>query len=183
MTTSSKEKKTVKKTTVKSAAKKAIVRTGRSKKTVEQQVKPVVDKSIKKLTKHTGTYLSSVGRRKSAIARVRLYRQGEGKFTVNDLDLNKYFAAIHEQEYILKPLLIVGLQGKVDVTVKVVGGGKRGQMEAIRHGLARSLVRLSDEDYRKPLRTAGFLTRDARVKERKKYGLKKARRAPQWQKR
>ncbi|MFZ5391435.1 MAG: 30S ribosomal protein S9 [Patescibacteria group bacterium] len=138
---------------------------------------------VKKTVKQTGPYLSSVGRRKSAIARVRLYRQGEGKIIVNDLDLAKYFPAIHEQEYILSPLVLVGLQGKVDVTVKVLGGGKRGQKEAIRHGLARTLLVLSDEDYRKPLRTAGFLTRDARVKERKKYGLKKARRAPQWQKR
>ncbi|MBU1039176.1 30S ribosomal protein S9 [Patescibacteria group bacterium] len=181
MTTDSKVKKTIKKTTAKTLVKKTVVK-DKVKKVSVTSAKPVV-KVVAKKTKQTSAYLSSVGRRKAAIARVRLYRQGTGQITINGLSLAKYFPAVYEQEYVLSPLVLVGLADKVDITVKVVGGGKKGQREAVRHGVARSLIILSDEDYRKPLRTAGFLTRDSRVKERKKYGLKKARRAPQWQKR
>lgn len=127
-------------------------------------------------------YLAAVGRRKSAIARVRLYQRGSGKVTVNTLDLTKYFPTYDLHTPVLQPLRTAGVETTVDLTIKVSGGGKRGQSEAVRHGVARALV-LMNEDFRKALRTAGFLTRDSRVKERKKPGLKKARRAPQFSKR
>ncbi|MDZ4229930.1 MAG: 30S ribosomal protein S9 [Candidatus Veblenbacteria bacterium] len=126
--------------------------------------------------------MATVGRRKRAIARVRLFAKGTGKVTVNDAELSKFFIASHYQYIVLQPLKLLGLESSVDVRVKVVGGGSMGQAEAIRHGLSRALLKL-DENYRKQLRPAGFLTRDARVKERKKPGLKRARRAPQFSKR
>jgi small subunit ribosomal protein S9 len=121
------------------------------------------------------TYNYATGRRKAAVARVRLYPQGSGKITVNDKAVTA-----GEQAY-LAPLKLVGLSA-ADLTVKVQGGGFSGQEEAIRHGVARAIIEL-DETYRTTLRKAGYLTRDPREKERKKPGLKGARRAPQWSKR
>ncbi len=132
--------------------------------------------------KHSYDFLHSVGRRKSAIARVRLFPKGQGQVVVNNLDLQKYFPTADYQQVVLDPLKVTGLEGKVDVRVMVQGGGKSGQAVAVRHGIARAILQL-DAELRKNLRTAGFLTRDSRVKERKKYGLKKARRAPQFSKR
>jgi small subunit ribosomal protein S9 len=106
----------------------------------------------------------------------------EKEIIINGKKLNEYFKYIVWQKTVLAPLEVLGLQNQYSVSVKVSGGGPVGQSEAIRHGLARALVTL-DESYRKPLRANGFLTRDPRVKERKKPGLKRARRAPQWQKR
>jgi small subunit ribosomal protein S9 len=120
-------------------------------------------------------YKYAVGRRKSAAAQVRLYPTGSGKITVNEK-----VVAPADQAY-LAPLKLVGLS-TADLTVKVQGGGFAGQEEAIRHGVARALVEL-DETYKTTLRKAGYLTRDPRGKERKKPGLKGARRAPQWSKR
>lgn len=121
------------------------------------------------------TYNYATGRRKSAVARVRLFPQGSGKITVNDKAITPA-----EQAY-LAPLKLVGLTG-ADLSVKVQGGGFAGQEEAIRHGVARAIVEL-DENYKTTLRKAGYLTRDPREKERKKPGLKGARRSPQWSKR
>ena len=127
-------------------------------------------------TLHHGT-----GRRKNAIARVRI-TPGEGRVTVNDKDPLAYLGRRVLEMAALAPLRVTGMQRKFDVTVKVEGGGTSGQAGAIAHGIARALCRY-DPDLRPPLKKAGLLTRDARMKERKKYGLKRARKAPQYTKR
>jgi small subunit ribosomal protein S9 len=127
-------------------------------------------------------YIWAVGRRKAAVARVRLY-PGSGKMTVNGRPATDYFGgrAIY-QATLFEPLRITGTQERFDVTVRVVGGGISGQAGAVRHGIARALTRF-DEELRPVLKRAQLLTRDARVKERKKVGLKRARKAPQYTKR
>lgn len=126
-------------------------------------------------------YIYGLGRRKNAVAQVRLYEKGKGEVVVNGKEYKEYFPTFLLQTIIFQPFETLG-EKNFDVSIKVKGGGKRGQAEASRHGIARALVKLS-EDFKKPLKRKGFLTRDPRVKERKKYGLKGARRAPQWQKR
>jgi small subunit ribosomal protein S9 len=121
------------------------------------------------------------GRRKNAIARVRI-TPGEGRVTVNDKDPLAYLGRRVLEMAALAPLRVTGTARKFDITVKVVGGGSSGQAGAIAHGIARALTRY-DPDLRPPLKKAGLLTRDARMKERKKYGLKRARKAPQYTKR
>jgi len=177
------KKNIVKKTPTRTTAKKSsqVKKTTRVKKVA--LAKEINFKKEVKSLRRSEAYISAVGRRKEAIARVRLYNSGSGKVSLNGQDLKIYFPAVYQQEYILSPLRLVGLIGQVDISIKVAGGGKQGQLEAVRHGVARAVVALNEEDYRKPIRTAGYLTRDARVKERKKYGLKKARRAPQFSKR
>lgn len=133
-----------------------------------------------KLIKKETAY-RAVGRRKSAAARVRMDK-GTGKITVNGLPLEKYFPFFEQQETVMAPLRALGKEKDYDISVRVAGGGKKGQAVAVRHGIARVLV-IWNEEFKKTLKTQGFLTRDARVKERKKFGLKKARRAPQWSKR
>ena len=127
-------------------------------------------------------YIWSVGRRKSAVARVRLY-PGSGKITVNGKPAMDYFGGrlIHQQS-LREALNLTGTQERFDITVRVVGGGVSGQAGAIRHGIARALIKF-DGDLRPALKRAKLLTRDARVKERKKVGLKRARKAPQYTKR
>lgn len=133
-------------------------------------------KKVKKL-QYWGT-----GRRKKAIARVRLIPNGTGAIIINNKKLDDYFG-LDTLKYIVKqPLESTGALTKFDVYANVVGGGFTGQAGAIRHGISRALV-LADESYKPTLKKAGFLTRDPRMKERKKYGLKKARRAPQFSKR
>ena len=129
-------------------------------------------------------YYEGLGRRKRATARVRIYPEGEltGTFTVNGKDLLEYFNRYGDVQSLSRPLIDVGLDGKVDVTVQVVGGGVSGQTDAVRLGLARALVEY-DEELRGALRGHGHLTRDPRVKERKKPGLKRARKAPTYTKR
>jgi small subunit ribosomal protein S9 len=127
-------------------------------------------------------YIYAVGRRKEAVARVRLYKNGSGKILVNKKDLPIYFPSFEFQKIINSPRMITAQDKNLDFIVKVSGGGKRGQAECIRHGLARALC-LYNSDFKVILKKNGYLTRDARSKERKKYGLKRARRAPQWQKR
>lgn len=121
------------------------------------------------------------GRRKTSVARVYL-RAGEGRIVVNGKDFQDYFRGIIRAVQALEPLRATGALGRYDANVKVAGGGPAGQADAIKLGLARALVRL-DADNRAKLKPAGLLTRDAREVERKKYGLKKARRAPQFSKR
>ncbi len=123
----------------------------------------------------------AVGRRKTASARVRL-QSGEGKIVVNGKSLQEYFPYFEWQELIVAPLKAINKEKTFDVSVKVVGGGQKGQAVAVQHGIARALLDW-DEELKKTLKTQGYLTRDARVKERKKPGLKRARRAPQWSKR
>jgi small subunit ribosomal protein S9 len=132
-------------------------------------------------TKQT-KYIYALGRRKTAIAKVRLFDGGSGKFIVNDRDYKEYFPQFTWSENLELPFDKVGTSGKYDVIIKVLGGGPNSQSEACRLGISRGLVKIS-EDNRTILRTAGYLTRDPRSKERKKPGLKKARRAPQWSKR
>lgn len=121
------------------------------------------------------------GRRKSSIARVRLL-PGEGKITINGKDIEEYFDYETLRREIRRPFEVAGVEGNFDVIAKVHGGGYTGQAGALRHGISRALIR-SDQDLRSCLKKAGFLTRDPRMKERKKYGLKKARKASQFSKR
>ncbi|MBE7525643.1 30S ribosomal protein S9 [candidate division WWE3 bacterium] len=129
-----------------------------------------------------GSYIPTVGRRKTSIARVRLVKNGTGSITVNDKPYEKYFTVYELREQVRQPLVVVGQDATVDVSVKVHGGGIRGQSEAVRHGIARALIDLNPT-FRKTLKKLGYLSRDSRAKERKKFGLKGARRAPQWSKR
>lgn len=121
------------------------------------------------------------GRRKSSVARVYLV-PGTGKITINKKDIEEYFGLDTLKLIVRQPLETTGTNGKFDVIVNVNGGGTTGQAGAIRHGISRALLE-ADDDFRTPLKRAGFLTRDPRMKERKKYGLKAARRAPQFSKR
>jgi small subunit ribosomal protein S9 len=130
-----------------------------------------------------GTYYQATGRRKCAMARVRLYSDDEpGHMIVNGKPAEEYFPRPGDLDWIAQPLQATGLAGKFSISIKVAGGGSSGQADAVRHGIARALVR-SDAELRAALRRGGFLTRDARVKERKKPGLKRARKAPQYTKR
>ncbi len=138
--------------------------------------------AVTKKAKETKTLAPlNVGRRKSSVARVRV-TNGTGKIVINKKELNEYFALETLKQIVKQPLVLTNTLDKVDVLVNVYGGGLTGQAGAIRHGIARGLVEL-DETYKPELKKAGFLTRDARKKERKKYGLKKARKAPQFSKR
>ena len=127
-------------------------------------------------------YFYGTGRRKKSVARVRLYA-GTGKVTVNDRDINDYFGLETLKLIVRQPLALTGNDEKFDVECRVAGGGVTGQAGAIRHGIARALLQYNSEELRSALKKAGFLTRDPRMKERKKYGLKAARRAPQFSKR
>ena len=127
-------------------------------------------------------YYYGTGRRKSSVARVRVYENGTGSIIINGRDIDNYFGLDTLKLVVNQPLVAADLVGKVDVVVTVAGGGVSGQAGAIRHGISRALLLLNPE-YRATLKAAGFLTRDPRMKERKKYGLKAARRAPQFSKR
>lgn len=142
----------------------------------------VLDKEEKATEEKKSGYLYAIGRRKEAIATVRLYKNGKGKMTVNGKLYSEYFPTEEMEQIVSGPLKSVGQADKVDVEAKSRGGGLRGQAEAVRLGISRALVQLN-VNFKKNLRKAGYLTRDPRVKERKKPGLKRARRAPQWQKR
>lgn len=126
-------------------------------------------------------FFYGTGRRKTSVARVRLYN-GTGKVTINNRDIDDYFGLEALKLIVRQPLELVSLTGKFDVVVNVNGGGVSGQAGAIRHGISRALLQY-DETLRTTIKKAGFLTRDPRMKERKKYGLKAARRAPQFSKR
>ena len=127
-------------------------------------------------------YFYGTGRRKSSVAKVRLFPEGTGKITINNRDIDNYFGLETLKLIVRQPLAETNLLGKFDVEVKVMGGGFTGQAGAIRFGIARALLQ-HDSELRPILKKAGFLTRDPRMKERKKYGLKAARRAPQFSKR
>ena len=126
-------------------------------------------------------YFYGTGRRKSSVARVRLY-PGTGKITIDGRDVEDYFGLETLKLIINQPFGVTGTEGKFDIVANVQGGGISGQAGAIRHGVSRALL-LADDTFRAPLKKAGFLTRDPRMKERKKYGLKAARRASQFSKR
>ena len=126
-------------------------------------------------------YFYGTGRRKHSVARVRVY-EGTGKITINGRDIDDYFGLETLKLIVRQPFAVTETESKYDVFVNVVGGGFTGQAGAIRHGVARALV-VAEPELRPALKKEGFLTRDPRMKERKKYGLKKARRAPQFSKR
>lgn len=130
----------------------------------------------------TGEYIYALGRRKTSIAKVRLFKKGAGQITVNGRPLNEYFGPLELRNLITDTLKAVGLEGAVDISAEAQGGGVRGQADSVRLGLSRALIELNPV-WRKTLKKLGNLTRDPRAKERKKFGLKKARRAPQWSKR
>ena len=127
-------------------------------------------------------YLYGTGRRKSSVARVHLFQGGTGSITINGRDIDDYFGLETLKMVDRQPLVATEQVGKVDIVATVSGGGVSGQAGALRHGISRALL-LASPDYRPILKKAGFLTRDPRMKERKKYGLKAARRAPQFSKR
>lgn len=128
-----------------------------------------------------GTYFYANGKRKSAVARVRLYK-GNGRVVVNGMDALAYFGVKESINVFMAPLVLIGSEKQYDISAMVEGGGKRGQAEALRHGISKALLEV-DMDNRSRLKPEGFLTRDSRTKERKKFGLHKARRAPQFSKR
>ncbi|MCX6792947.1 MAG: 30S ribosomal protein S9 [Candidatus Falkowbacteria bacterium] len=146
----------------------------------EVKTKTVVKKV--KADAPAGTYIQTIGKRKTASARVRLFKGGKGVITVNGAPMAEYFKTPLMQMIIQDPLKGTSLEGQFDITAMVCGGGKQGQAEALRHGIARALLVL-DVELRPVLKAQRWLTRDARKKERKKPGLKKARKAPQWSKR
>ncbi len=128
------------------------------------------------------SYIESVGRRKTAVARVRMFSDGKNVFIVNDQDMETYFKTAEQRRVALEAITKSKLTGKFRISVKISGGGLSAQAEAIRHGISRGLL-IHDLELRKKLKKAGFLKRDPRSKERRKFGLKKARKSPQWSKR
>jgi small subunit ribosomal protein S9 len=181
-------KKVVKKATKSSDTKKE-VKKKESKKTIKQESKKekevVVKKQVavddKKVDKKS-EYLYAVGRRKTSVAQVRVFKKGTGEIVINEKKLDVFFKTSVLQEKLVDALKVVGQKDKLDVSIKVLGGGFNSQAEAARHGIARALIQLNP-NFRKPLKKSGYLTRDPRRKERKKPGLKRARKAPQWKKR
>jgi len=161
-------KKTTKKTEKKTTVKKKVV----AKKKVEK----------KEIKKKPTRYLEAVGRRKTSVARVRLFTQGEKLISVNEKPYRDYFLTSELQQVATASLERMKSFDKFRISVRVKGGGIHSQAEAVRHGIARALVKFNP-DFRKRLRKVGYLTRDPRMRERKKFGLKRARRAPQWSKR
>ena len=149
------------------------------------KIKKDIKRGVKKMPKKESSavkYVEAVGRRKTAVARVRLYAKGKRDILVNNKDYQVYFPDLEMQKTILQPLEVMKSEDKFSVSVKVKGGGLHSQAEALRHGLAQTLVKFN-ADFRKRLKKSGFLTRDPRMRERKKFGLKRARRGPQWSKR
>jgi len=176
MTTKKETKEPKKKPTAKKTAKPA------AKKTVKPAAKVHHEEKETVAAAASGAYFFAVGRRKSGIASVRLYPSGSGAFTVNDKPLKTYLPLEELQDTAKFPLKAVGMDATADVVAHARGGGIRGQADALRLGVARALLKINP-DFRATLKPLGVMTRDPREKERKKYGLKKARKAPQWAKR
>ncbi|HOZ53526.1 MAG TPA: 30S ribosomal protein S9 [bacterium] len=130
----------------------------------------------------SGKYIKAIGRRKTSVAQVRMYEKGDGEIIVNDGPAIDYFKKEENLNIILQPLKLVSKVKDFNFSIIVKGGGTLGQLEAVRHGIARALVKY-DPEFKTILKTSGYITRDPRQKERKKPGLKKARKAPQWSKR
>lgn len=143
---------------------------------------PVASKPVAPKKGPLQEYFYAVGKRKTALARVRIYPKGKGLVTVNNKSMEEYFPLVTASGVITSPLKVTGLRKEFDISAKIVGGGVNAQAEALRHGIARALL-IYDNSLRTTLKKAGFLTRDARIKERKKPGLHRARRAPQFSKR
>lgn len=148
----------------------------------DEKVEVKAKRTTKKIPANKNVEFSATGRRKDSIARVRVMPNGKGQFVINKKNIEEYFNLGVYRLVANQPFEVTNTMGKYDVIVNVHGGGLSGQAGAIRHGIARALVK-ADESLKAEIKKAGFLTRDARVKERKKYGLKKARKAPQFRKR
>jgi small subunit ribosomal protein S9 len=174
-------KKETAKATKKAATKAPDIEVKKAKKSKDQLSKGEQRKKRFEFSVGSGVYHYAVGKRKTAIARVRVYEKGSGKVEVNGKDLKDYFYSVFGQNA-LSPLKMFDSQNNYDITAKIIGGGFSAQSDALRNAIAKALT-LINADYRLPLKKIGYLTRDSRVKERKKPGLKRARRAPQWQKR
>ena len=138
---------------------------------------------MSKKQEKTQPYIEAVGRRKTSVARVRFFSKGNGSIVINDKNMVDYFPTEELKWIVESPFKKkIDLVKEFRVTAKISGGGIHSQAEALRHGISRALIKFN-ADFRKSLKKAGFLTRDARMKERRKFGLKKARKAPQWSKR
>jgi len=148
----------------------------------DEEISREIAEKIKEDAGKPDRYFEAIGRRKTAVARVRLFTKGEKEFIVNNKPYQQYFLLPEDQETAVSSMKKMKCFDKFRVTVKVEGGGRHAQAEAVRHGTARVLVDFN-LNFRKRLRKAGFLTRDPRMRERKKFGLRRARRAPQWAKR
>ena len=148
----------------------------------DEDISKEIAKTIKESTGKPDRYFEAIGRRKTAVARIRLFTKGDKDFLVNNKSYKQYFTLEDDQETAVSSMKKMKCLDKFRVTVKVKGGGKHAQAEAVRHGTARVLVDFN-QNFRKRLRKAGYLTRDPRMRERKKFGLKRARKAPQWSKR
>ena len=173
--------KSVKPKTKKAVAAKAKVKKAVPVKAVEAKAVPVVIEKSKAPEK-LRNYFYANGKRKTSMATVRLYVDGQGTITINNRSFENYFTVFTDRDKVLSPLRMAGALKTFDLSVMVSGGGVHSQAEAVRHAISKALLE-HDAALRSILKPAGFLTRDSRIKERKKYGLKKARRAPQWQKR
>ncbi len=174
MPTETKEVK--KKAPAKKAATKKVVKADKGEAEVKVEAETVAE------TSKGGSYIYAIGRRKTAIAKVRLIKNGKGLYTVNGKPMEEFFTTWESRSMVTSPVKIAGLEGAVDVSAMTTGGGLMGQAEAVRLGISRALIELNPT-YRKTLKKLGYLMRDPRAKERKKPGLRKARRAPQWSKR
>lgn len=150
--------------------------------TKKKTAKKIKREKKPKETKKAVKFFKGIGRRKTATARVRLFLQGKKEILINEKPLEKYFPIFELQEIVLSPFRKMDYLDKFRVSIKVKGGGFHAQSEAVRNGIVKALV-IFDPESRKKFKIAGYLTRDPRMRERKKFGLKRARRAPQWRKR
>lgn len=172
----------MKKTTAKPKKITQKIKTTKKTKEVKKEKKPEKVEKEKKIKKEFTRFFEAVGRRKTSVARVRLFTQGEKEIIINEKPFETYFPIPEFQQIVVDPLKRMKCKEQFRVSIIVRGGGGHSQAEAIRLGVARALI-LFNPDFRKKLKKVGFLTRDGRIRERKKFGLKRARRAPQWQKR
>lgn len=168
--------------TKKDPKKKITKKTVKAKTTKKEAVKPVLKKETAKPAVDPNKYLEAIGKRKSAVARVRIFTQGKKIIEVNQKTYEEYFPTVDLQKIVFSALDKMKCADRFRIIVRVKGGGFHAQAEAVRHGISRGLVDFN-QNFKKRLRKAGFLTRDPRTRERKKFGLKRARRAPQWKKR
>ncbi len=186
------KKTTTKKPTAKKEVKKPVAKKKAAKKPVEVSPEIPQEEKVLEITEEESgeeglsakskKYIETIGRRKTATARVRIWTRGDKEILINDKPYKSYFTIPELQQTITASLEKMKCFDKFRVSVKVKGGGTFAQAEAVRHAIARALVRFN-QDFRKRLKKAGHLTRDPRMRERKKFGLKRARRAPQWKKR
>jgi len=168
--------------THKKEEKKEVIKEEKEEKIVPEIVEEAFEGEARLLAAKPSKYWEAVGRRKTSIARVRLFTKGEKALMVNEKEFKVYFPTVDLQEAAVSPLKKMKCIDRFSMSALVRGGGIHSQAEAVKHGISRALV-VFNPDFQKRLRRAGFLTRDSRMKERKKFGLKRARRAPQWQKR